>query len=329
MQIHQYRTFFCGILYAMIAVVIVFLAALSCLYYLSYHPVVHSKPKKIVYEKGEDLQKLFIEKGITKYTIVARFAITVMKLKGYTPKYGEYKLPKVYSLFDILKKLSSHDIIVHNIIIYRGWTVQDIIENINSRNDLCGEITENINDGDILSGKYEFVYPTSKNELLAKMKLITREKVEKLWRMRSKECQVKTRREALILASIIAKEAMVYEDIWLVAGVFTNRIKIGMPLQSDPTVLYVLRNNIDYKHYTFRKFITTDNPYNSYKYKGLPPTPISSPSENDIKAVVCPIPVSYLYFIGDKINRKMHFTNNFSDHLKLQRMFKKKLTVNK
>ena len=326
----QYRTFFKGVFYSTAIIVVSFLLAVSCLYYLSNRTVNYCKSIRIVYEQNTNLPRLFVESGVTEYYTVAQFALSFMNFKGYTPKYGEYKIPKKCSLFDIIKRIALHDIIIHNIIVFRGWNVKDIKENINSRSDLSGEITEHISEGEILSGKYEFVHPTSKDDLLIEMKLISNKKIQKIWAQRSAKCPVATMNDAVILASIVATESMTDEDIPLVAGVFKNRLKRGMPLQSDPTVSYALRNDADYKEYTFRQFIKLkNNPYNSYRYKGLPPTPIASPSEADLKAVVNPIDVSYLFFIGDKINKKMHFTSDFNEHLKLQREFYKKYELYK
>ena len=76
--------------------------------------------------------------------------VTLSDRNEYTTYYGEYKIPKKCSLFDIIKRIASHDIIIHNIIVFRGWNVKDIKENINSRSDLSGEITEHISDGEVL-----------------------------------------------------------------------------------------------------------------------------------------------------------------------------------
>lgn len=270
----------------------------------------------------DDIANKMADNNLAKNYYYAKMAIFLMEQLGYTCKPGEYKIDKDSSTVEVIKKLNNHEIVIHNVVIFRGWTVKDIIKCINERNDLCGEISQEIKEGEILSGKYEFVYPTSKNGILTIMKEKSLATYEKLWNERSESCAVKSLPQALILSSIVAKEAMVEEDIDLVASVFTNRLKINMPIQSDPTIFYAM--NEENLKMPFREFIKKDHPYNSYKNLDLPPTPISSPSEKDFKAVTCPINTEYIYFIGDKISPKMHFTKSYKDHIALKLKFEAK-----
>ncbi len=115
-----------------------------------------------------------------------------------------------------------------------------------------------------------------------------------------KKARVLSFYETLILASIIQKETYVKEEMPLIAGVFYNRLKRGMPLQADPTVIYALKlikhKNIDRK--LTKKDLEIASPYNTYRYKGLPPTPICNPGIDAIKAAVYPAKTDYLYFVS-------------------------------
>ena len=270
-------------------------------------------------DTDDDIANKLADNNLANSYYCAKLAIFLMEQLGYKCKPGEYKIDKESSTIEVIKKLNNHEIIVHNIVIFRGWTVKDVKKCLNERNDLCGELSQEINEGEVFSGKYEFVYPTSKNGILTKMKEKSEQIRKNLWNERSNDCAVKSLSEALILSSVVAKEAMVEDDINLVASVFTNRLKINMPIQSDPTIFYAI--NEENLKISFREFIKKDHPYNSYKNVILPPTPIGCPSEKDFKAVVCPVNTEYIYFIGDKISPKMHFTKSYKEHIALKQKF--------
>jgi UPF0755 protein len=118
--------------------------------------------------------------------------------------------------------------------------------------------------------------------------------------------------DILKLASIVEKEAMVDEERPLIAGVFLNRLEIGMPLQADPTLKYILDNP---SYLLSKKELEIDSPYNSYKYTGFPPTPICNPSIKSIYAVLNPEKTEFLYFVADGNGRHL-FAKTFEEHLR-------------
>jgi UPF0755 protein len=105
-------------------------------------------------------------------------------------------------------------------------------------------------------------------------------------------------REAVTLASIVEKETAAPSERPIVAAVYVNRLKIGMGLQSDPTVIYALEQTGAYNGNLTRKSLEVDSPYNTYRYRGLPPGPIASPGLPSLKAAVAPADVDYLYFVS-------------------------------
>lgn len=312
-------------LFTTICGTIIFVSAIIAYLYLSANRVVTCKTcsKFIIHEQDTDevIARNLVKHGFASNIFVSRFALYFVKHRGHTMKAGEYKIEKQHSLFQILNKFNRHDIIIHNIIIYRSWNVDDIKKCINDRTDLYGEITCDIRDGDILSGKYEFTYPTTKNDLVKWMKEYAAECIAEEWRNRSESCVLKTPNEAVVLASIISKEAVLNDDVLLVASVFSNRLRIGMRLQSDPTVFYAMRNSN--ASMPFREFMKLDNPYNTYRNQFLPPAPIATPSIDDIRAVLHPIKSDYLYFISDGIQSKLYFSKTHDEHLVLKQKFKR------
>ena len=126
-----------------------------------------------------------------------------------------------------------------------------------------------------------------------------------------------SKEEIIIMASIVEREAHTTEDRKMIAGVLWNRIARGMALQVDVTFLYTLGKN------TFQLTMAdlqSDSPYNTYKYKGLPPTPIGSPSLDSIKATLNPTKNSYLFYLADK-NGVTHYSKTYEQHLRYKRMY--------
>lgn len=135
--------------------------------------------------------------------------------------------------------------------------------------------------------------------------------LEEEWRARDPSVQLKTPYEALILASIIEKETGVRSDRHLVSSVFHNRLRIGMPLQTDPTVIYGI--GPEWNGRLTKKDLQTYTPYNTYRICGLPPTPIAMPTRASIEAALHPADTKYLYFVsrGDGTSE---FSTNLAEH---------------
>lgn len=138
------------------------------------------------------------------------------------------------------------------------------------------------------------------------------------WTNRSADCQVKTPYEALILASIVEREVGRSEDRAIVAGIFSNRLRIKMPLQTDPSVIYGEGETFggDIKREHLRK----DTPYNTYRFVGLPPTPIGNPTRESIHAVLHPAKTDYLYFIN-KANGDLVPSKTLAEHNRAVRRY--------
>ncbi len=136
-------------------------------------------------------------------------------------------------------------------------------------------------------------------------------KLEAAWAERAPDSPLKSIDEALILASIVEKETGLEADRTKVASVFSNRLRIGMPLQTDPTVIYGLGDKFDGN--LRKKDLQTDTPYNTYTRKGLPPTPIALPGGNSIKAALQPAQTKALYFVARGDGSSV-FSDSLADH---------------
>ncbi|MDB5965204.1 MAG: mltG [Polaromonas sp.] len=136
-------------------------------------------------------------------------------------------------------------------------------------------------------------------------------RVEAAWALRSPDTPLKSVEQVLILASIVEKETGKAADRAQIAGVFTNRLRVGMPLQTDPTVIYGMGTQFDGN--LRRRDLQTDTPYNTYTRAGLPPTPIAMPGKPALLAAVQPAPTRALYFVA-RGDGSSQFSNNLDEH---------------
>ena len=167
---------------------------------------------------------------------------------------------------------------------------------------------------------YYFYKNTSDIEILRNSHRVLNRKLQSAWDNRSKELPYKNMYEALIIASIIEKEVGVLKEASIIAGVFVNRMNVGMPLQSDPTVIYGMGKKFNGN--ITRNDLKKDTPYNTYTRKGLPPSPISLPSLNSIEAALNPAKTNALYFVA-KGNRMHHFSATLKEHNRAVRKYQK------
>lgn len=214
---------------------------------------------------------------------------------------GEYAIPPDYSLADVVAMLASgRNQVQYTLTIPEGLTVQEALEKVRALEVLEGDITVTPNEGDLMPETYQLLRGDNRTTVVRRMMTAQATLLTDLWERRVAGLPLKSPREALTLASVVEKETGVAAERRRVAGVFINRLRLGMPLQSDPTVIYGLaRNTGSLGRALTRKDLETDHAWNTYTRPGLPAGPIALPGRLALEAVLNPDVSKDLYFVAD------------------------------
>ena len=225
---------------------------------------------------------------------------------------GEYFIDSSQSIYTLNKKLVDGDFYYRRLTLLPGSTLKTILNLANSSslvNDL-DSIDITLEEGIFYPDTYYYLKGETFSSILFQSHMRWKEISNKLWESRDDDLPYANIMEATTMASIIEKEGVEKETI---AGVFVNRLKLNMKLQSDPTVIYALGDNFDGD--IKRKDLRINSPYNTYRYRGLPPGPISIVSEDSLRAALRPKKTDYLYFVS--MGNGFHkFSKNLIDHNK-------------
>lgn len=213
-------------------------------------------------------------------------------------KAGEYKINGSVSLSDIAEILTSGKVYQRKITFAEGLTMREIADSLYANEYLTGDF-ELPEEGVFLPETYVFSRDDERRQIINRGKKDMADFLQQAWDERADDLPLKTKEELLVLASIIEKETGVAEERPQIASVFVNRLRRGMLLQTDPTVIYALTlGKRDLGRLLTRKDLETDSPYNTYKYAGLPPLPICNPGKASITAAAHPDKTPYLYFVA-------------------------------
>ncbi len=235
------------------------------------------------------------------FTYGGRLTDQATKLKA-----GEYSIPAHASIADILDLLESGKVIQRNITIREGLTNWEIHALLSDHKSLDQVKVELPAEGTLLPETYSYAKGDSNADIINRMTSAHDNILNTAWENRAENLPFDTKEEALVLASIIEKETAVPSERRDVAGVFVNRLRMGMLLQTDPTVIYALtlgqhenEGQGPLGRRLLRKDLSYDSPYNTYLYAGLPPGPICNPGKASIEAALNPASHKYIYFVAD------------------------------
>ena len=213
---------------------------------------------------------------------------------------GEFAIPEAASMAQIYDILRSGQTIQYPVTAAEGLTTAMIVRIVEASEVMTGEITRIPDEGALLPETYLVSRGDDRQALIDRMEAAQDALLDELWPNRAEDLPFDTREEAIILASVVEKETGIAHERPMVASVFVNRMRRGMRLQSDPTIIYGISQGEALGRGIRRSELdNADNPYNTYQIDGLPPTPISNPGRDAIAAVLNPPEGRYLYFVAD------------------------------
>ncbi len=215
-------------------------------------------------------------------------------------KAGEYSFESGEALGSVMAKLVRGDTVVHTLTLPEGLSSTAALAIIAAHRALEGTVAAMPGEGSLLPETYHFERGATRQEIVDRMIRAMEATVAELWAERAGELPFNSPEEAVILASIVEKETGRADERRHVAGVLVNRLERGMRLQSDPTVIYALTRGVrPLGRDLLRSDWQFDDPYNTYRHKGLPPGPIANPGREAIAAVLDPLDTTDLYFVAD------------------------------
>lgn len=225
----------------------------------------------------------------------ARFLVDQGPLKA-----GEFSFNPGMSARDVISHLQTGKTVVRRVTFAEGLTSFEIAQQLSETDGLVGDITVAAPEGSLLPETYHFSFGDSRDEIIRRMKRDMEQVVSDLWRQREPGLPLKSPQDAIILASIVEKETGVASERGRVAGVFINRLRKKIRLQSDPTVAYGVTNGKGPLGRPLRKSdLREETPFNTYVIPALPPTPIANPGRKALEAVMHPTKTDDLYFVAD------------------------------
>jgi UPF0755 protein len=269
----------------------------------------------------------------TLFVLLARLTGDAGRIKA-----GSYELKPNTSPRGLLSQLVRGEFAQEAVTIIEGWSFKQMRQAISSHTrlkhdtvkltdaELMAKISTEYKDpeGLFFPDTYLFAKGSSEIEIYRRAHQAMLDHLNEAWEKRNKELPYKTPYEALIMASIVEKETGQKSERTMIAGVFVNRLRTGMLLQTDPTVIYGMGDAFVGK--IAKKDLLTDTPYNTYTRGGLPPTPISLPGLQSLQAALAPAETPALYFVsrGDGTSQ---FSSNLPDHNRAVNRYQRGITT--
>ena len=242
-----------------------------------------------------DLAKQGIITNSVIFNVWARYAKQDDKLK-----FGNYLIPSKSSMLDVLALITSGKSINEQITFPEGFTSYQIVERLNSNLDLEGEIGPLPIEGSLAPNTYSYQKGDTRRGILKKMTITQSDILDNAWKLRSKDLPFDTKKDAIIIASIIEKETSQINELKLVSGVIMNRLRSGIPLGMDSTIVYEFTvGNPKNMRSIKQSDLDKNTKYNTRKFLGLPPSAIGNPGRLAIEAALNPAKTDFLFFVAD------------------------------
>jgi UPF0755 protein len=258
--------------------------------------------KQVVVPRGASLDQIadtLADAGVIESRFVFTTWVRALRTQARL-RSGEYRFPGGVSAREAMNVLISGRQIQHRLTIPEGLTTYQVLQRVAKAEGLEGDLTEKAGEGELLPDTYFYTLGETRNDMVKRMKHAMDSALEDAWEQRGPDTILKSKEELLILASIVEKETGDRAERAMVAGVFVNRLKRHMRLETDPTVIYgITEGKGALGRRLLRADLERDDPYNTYKIPGLPPGPICNPGRASILAAIHPAKHDYIYFVAD------------------------------
>jgi UPF0755 protein len=273
-----------------------------------------SKPIDVVLPKGGGVRRIAgalqdagVIRSQTAFLVAARLTGAAGRLKA-----GEYEFAAGASTSSVLADIAAGRFVRRFVVVPEGWTSEMAAEALRAQPLLTGDV-EAPPEGALLPDGYQYQRGEDRGEVLARMMKARDGLLAQLWSGRASDVPLKTPEEAVTLASIVEKETGVAAERPRVAAVFENRLRLGMKLESDPTIIYGISRGRPLGRGLTRSEVDTPTPYNTYTTAGLPPTPIANPGRAALAAVLNPPKSDELYFVASGAGGHV-FASTYAEH---------------
>ena len=276
-------------------------AALLVVYFLWWAPGPRPGPHDVIIKEGTTLgsvSRQLAREGAIPGT-AKTFYVMARLFGSHDPiQAGEFRIPRGMGGASILELLQHGKPMQRLITVTEGMPSIVVQEKLASNPYLTGPLAP-IAEGSLLPDSYGYQRGEARAAVVARMQAAMTKEVKELWAKRSTACPIAMPEHAVILASIVEKETGKPSERPTIAGVYCNRLRIGMKLDADPTVIYPVTKGKPLGRRILRSELEADNGYNTYRRAGLPVGPIANPGRASIEAVLHPAPTKALYFVAD------------------------------
>jgi UPF0755 protein len=272
-------------------------------------------PHTVVVEEGSGLNQVIgqlVEAGVVPGTDASYKAMARLFGSSDPVQAGEFLIPAGTGGGQVLAILQHGRPVQRLVTIPEGMPSILVYEKVAAMPYLSGPVAVP-EEGSILPDSYSFQRGETRAQLVARMQQAMTRELDRLWRQRKPHSVANSKREAIILASIVEKETGKPSERRMIAGVYSNRLRRGMKLDADPTVIYPITKGKPLGRRIRRSELQTNNGYNTYLMAGLPAGPIANPGREAIAAVLDPAPTDALYFVADGTGGHV-FASTYGEH---------------
>ncbi len=313
------------LLVLLISLLLIFVTGMS---YYAHRPLpLPATPFEFELKQGGHLKSMARElhqSGLLEYDSAFVWLVRLLG-KSSQIKAGYYALQHPVTPLELLEIFDKGEVIQRKLSVIEGWTFRQFREALNANPDLK-HVSKDFSDAEILKqigateshpeglffpDTYRFAVGSRDLTIIKHAYQTMQRRLQAAWAVRDSDLPLKTPYEALILASIVEKETGIPADRPMIAGVFVNRLRKNMLLQTDPTVIYGMEDKFDGN--LRKRDLKADTPYNTYTRRGLTPTPIALPGMASLQATLHPAKTDALYFVA-RGDGSSHFSNSLISH---------------